>query len=279
MDVALRPWRGPESDGEITGAAGSPAEPCAPSMLNRVRVAWEEDFEVLHSLAIVNRALCRGLLDRGHDVRPIANLAGPAVEPDERVELDARLAQALWAEAAGPAGKDAASRFEVQVHVRHQWPPVTQPPARGKWVLMQPWEHGSLPKAWLPMLRSVDEAWAYSRSVRDCYLEAEVPPDRVHIVPLGVAPDVFRPGLEPLPLAPGPEIRLLFVGGTIYRKGIDLLLTAFARAFRPADGVGLVIKEMGSRSFYRGQTAQAEVAALGERGYAVEYIDRTLSEA
>ena len=33
-----------------------------------VRVAWEGDPEGLHSLALVNRALCRALLDRGHDV-------------------------------------------------------------------------------------------------------------------------------------------------------------------------------------------------------------------
>ena len=91
------------------------------------------------------------------------------------------------------------------------------------------------------------------------YLEAEVPRDKVHVVPLGVAPEVFRPGLEPLPLQAGPEFRLLFVGGTIHRKGIDVLLAAFARAFRPGDGVGLVIKEMGSKSFYRGQTAEAEI--------------------
>ena len=158
--------------------------------------------------------------------------------------LDARLAQALLANADGTAPWEAASHFDAQVHVRHQWPPASQPPATGKWVLMQPWEFGSLPKDWLPMLRRVDEVWAYSRSVRDCYLEAEVQGERVHVVPLGVAPDVFRPGLEPLPLATGPETRLLFVGGTIHRKGIDLLLTAFARAFRPADGVGLVIKEI-----------------------------------
>jgi hypothetical protein len=98
-------------------------------------------------------------------------------------------------------------------------------------------------------------------------------------VPLGVVPEVFRPGLEPLALAPGPEFRYLFVGGAIHRKGIDLLLTAFARAFRPADGVGLVIKEMGSKSFYRGQTAEGEAAALRDRGYAVELIGRALSEA
>jgi len=28
-----------------------------------VRVAWEGDFEELHSLALVNRATCRGLLE------------------------------------------------------------------------------------------------------------------------------------------------------------------------------------------------------------------------
>jgi hypothetical protein len=58
-----------------------------------------------------------------------------------------------------------------------------------------------------------------------------------------------------------------------------VLLKAFPRAFRPDDGVGLVIKEMGAKSFYRGQTAGSEIAAMRERGYAVEYIDHVLSEA
>src|SRR5271166_5459578 len=64
--------------------------------------------------------------------------------------------------------------------------------------ISEPWEYGSLPKAWLPMLRSVDEIWAYSRFIRDCYLEAGLPPERVHVIPLGVDPEVFRPSLEPL---------------------------------------------------------------------------------
>ena len=277
--VVLRPWRPPEGAIEAARPAGAAPTLRAAGMRGPARVVWEGDFEALNSLSIVNHAVCRGLIDRGHEVRLIASPAWPAVEQDERVELDARLAQARLAVAAGAAGRAAALRFDAQVHVRHQWPPAIEPPARGKWVLMQPWEYGSLPKDWLPTLRRVDEVWAYSRSVRDCYLDAEVPRNKVHLVPLGVAPEVFRPGLEPLPLAPGPQFRFLFVGGTIYRKGIDLLLTAFERAFRPADGVGLVIKEMGSRTFYRGQTARAEVAALQERGYAVEYIDRILSEA
>ena len=79
-------------------------------------------------------------------------------------------------------------------------------------------------------------------------------------------------------LPPGPGFRFLFVGGTIFRKGIDVLLAAFERAFQPGDDVGLVIKDMGSKSFYRGQTAETKVAALRERGYSVNYIDRNLDE-
>src|SRR5262249_32915633 len=71
------------------------------------------------------------------------------------------------------------------------------------------------------------------------------------------------------------------VGGTIWRKGIDLLLAAYARAFGAGDDVCLVIKEMGAGSFYRGQTAGAHIARLRERPGApeVEYIDRPLTEA
>jgi len=192
-------------------------------------VVWEGDFEGLHSLAMVNRAVCRGLLEREVDLGLLQVETGP---DEDRVALDATLAARMGKR---PAGGPA------QMHVGHRWPPRMEAPPQGRWVLMQPWEYGSLPKAWLPMLRRVDEVWAYSRSVRDCYLEAGVPPERVHVVPLGVDPEVFRPGLESLPLPPGPAIRFLFVGGTIFRKGIDLLLTAFARAFQPADNVGLVI--------------------------------------
>ena len=88
-----------------------------------VRVAWEGDFEALHSLAIVNRAVCRGLIDRGHEVKIIDSRADAAVEREGRIELDARLAQARLAVVSGAVGSGAASGFEAQVHVRHHWPP------------------------------------------------------------------------------------------------------------------------------------------------------------
>jgi glycosyltransferase involved in cell wall biosynthesis len=233
-----------------------------------VRVAWEGDYESLHSMALVNRVLCRLFLDRGHDLGLLAG-SRPWVTAAERLPLEPRfLARFGRGPVSGPA----------QVHVGHAWPPRLEPPPQGRWVLMQPWEYGSLPKAWLPALRRVDEVWAYTRSVRDCYLEAGVPPERVQVVPLGIDPAVFRPDVEPMSLAPGPSFRFLFVGGTIHRKGFDLLLAAYARAFRPGDGVGLVVKDMGSRSFYRGETAEAVVAEHRARGYPIEYLDGALDE-
>ncbi|QEH37741.1 SPBc2 prophage-derived glycosyltransferase SunS [Aquisphaera giovannonii] len=247
-------------------AAGGVTGP-APVHEGPVRVAWDGEFRGLHSLGLVNRAICSELLARGHDLS-LADDGPPTAEEGTSAPLHPGLAERLGHE---PSGGPA------QVHVMHRWPPRSDFEPQARRVLMQPWEYGSLPRAWLPLLAAADEVWAYSRSVRDAYLRAGMPHGRVHVIPLGVDPEAFRPGVEPLPLPPGPRFRFLFVGGTIFRKGIDVLLDAFPRAFGPEDGVGLVIKDMGVGTFYRGQTAGDKVAALRERGYPVEYLTRDLA--
>ena len=230
-----------------------------------LRLVWEGDFDGLHSLGLINRSLCRALLRRGVDLGLSAG--GVGVVTPERLMPDAGLeARRDRPPAGGPP----------HAWVAHRWPPRLEPPPAGRWAFFQPWEYGSLPRAWRGAAGRADEVWAYSHAVRDVYLEAGIPPGRVHVVPLGVDPEVFRPGCEPMPLSPGPRYRFLFVGGTIHRKGIDVLLAAYERAFRPGDGVGLVVQDMGVRSFYRGQTAGAAVAALRSRGYPVEYREDPL---
>ena len=54
----------------------------------------------------------------------------------------------------------------------------------------------------------------------------------------------------------------LFVGGTIWRKGIDLLLAAWAEAFQPGDDVALVVKDFGAHSWYRGQNAESDLRRI-----------------
>jgi len=248
-----------------------PAAPSLPSAAaDAVAVAWEGVQDEMHSLALVNRQLCLGLIEHGHEVSvlprqfwPEAGKPAPAVPPAVAQRFRAPLSRGC------------------EVHVRHGWPPDFVPPPAGRWVLMQPWEFGSLPRAWVgPITELVDEVWAYTKAVRDCYVESGVPADRVHVVPLGVDTARFRPGLAPLPLKTRRNFKFLFVGGSIHRKGFDVLLGAYARAFRAADDVCLVVKDLGAASFYRGQTAEADLARLQATSGApeVEYIDRPLSE-
>jgi hypothetical protein len=89
--VALRPWKQPDGAADKSASIGAEGGPCATpggrgsvraatasagspggersqdraSALNgtppsHVRIAWEGDFDALHSLAVVNRAICRG---------------------------------------------------------------------------------------------------------------------------------------------------------------------------------------------------------------------------
>ena len=75
------------------------------------------------------------------------------------------------------------NQFCAPMHVRHQWPPRMEPPPHGQWVLMQPWNRQPA-QGLAADARRVDEVWAYSRYVRQCYLDAGVPSNRVHVVPL-----------------------------------------------------------------------------------------------
>ncbi|AWM39103.1 GDP-mannose-dependent alpha-(1-6)-phosphatidylinositol monomannoside mannosyltransferase [Gemmata obscuriglobus] len=211
----------------------------------RVAVAWDGELDAVHSLARVNRAVCAELVARGHAVGLARPLGGTAVPlPPELAALAQR----------------APNRA---VHVRHRWPPDFSAPVGSEpLVLMQPWEFGRLPRAWVrPIVEGVDEVWAYSRAVLRAFVASGVPEERVALVPPGVDPERFRPGLAPLSLRTAKRVKLLFVGGTIPRKGFDALLAAYQRAFTAADDVCLVVKEMGAGTFYRGQTAEALVRA------------------
>jgi hypothetical protein len=110
--------------------------------------------------------------------------------------------------------------------------------------------------------RTVDEVWAPSQAAREAFIASGVAPDLVHVVPNGIDPERFSPDGPRRELPTQRSTVLLFVGGMTYRKGIDLLLEAYGRAFTSADDVCLVLKAFGSRTFYKGQTAEDAVRAF-----------------
>ena len=151
-----------------------------------------------------------------------------------------------------------------EIEVRHQWP-FDFGPSPSRLAVIQPWEFGAIPREWVaPIERNVDEVWVPSEYVREMYLRGGVDPERVHVIGNGVDLETFTPeggrrGLD------GPEgCRFLFVGGLIPRKGAELLIETYRRAFAGREDVTLVLKDFGIDGIYR----------EADRGRLVEYSRR-----
>jgi len=235
---------------------------------SNVHVAWEGTFLDLGSLSHVNREITREL----------ANEPAMRLTRVGKNVLPANLAPSLGMQDIA-RGLVALPPKQTQVTVRHSWPPSWERPASGAWVLVQPWEFGALPAEWLKQLARVDEVWAPSEYVRRVYVESGVAPQKVKVVPNGIDPERFHPNVAPLKLGTTKSFKFLFVGGTIHRKGPDLLLQAFLDSFTAADDVCLVIKDFGGQSVYAGQTFEAQIKAAQSRPNAPEifYLNEELS--
>jgi glycosyltransferase involved in cell wall biosynthesis len=153
--------------------------------------------------------------------------------------------------------------------ITHSWPPDFAPGSEGPTIAILPWEVGAPPRAWVHAVRErVDRVWVPSAFVRDGYVAGGMPPGIVDVVPNGVDLERFSPaGRARAVDGAGADAgcTFLFVGGTIWRKGIDVLLAAWARAFGPGDDVRLVVKDVGVETSYKGQTSGDEVRSLAAR--------------
>jgi len=215
----------------------------AQTLNSKVHVCWEGPQLINHSLALVNREMEMALIESGRAGLSILPVGADTFASGLNAR-DRRLKQYYGCD----------SRANVHVHVRHQWPPNWEPPDEGHFVVIQPWEYGSVPVEWVQKINTLaDEVWCPSAFVRELYVQSGVEASRAHVVPNGVDTELFKPGLAPFHLRTAKPFRFLFVGGTIPRKGADLLLKAYQQSFTAKDDVALVIKDMGTGNLYQGQ--------------------------
>ncbi len=185
------------------------------------------------SLAVVNDSLLEHLEARGRRVHARA--------PGSPIEIDAR-----------PT-------------VSESWPPDFTPATDGPTVVVLHWEYGHPPAEWVvDVNQEVDRLIVPSEYVRQGYVEAGMAPGIIEVVPHGVDLETFTPEGPALDLGASAGCVFLFVGGTIWRKGIDRLMAAWALAFGPDDDVLLVVKDYGVASHYRGQTQGDALRALAD---------------
>jgi glycosyltransferase involved in cell wall biosynthesis len=101
-------------------------------------------------------------------------------------------------------------------------------------------EVDGLPQSWIAAGNQLDEVWTPTPWGAEVFRAAgiRVP---VHVVPLGVDTTHFKPAVEPRALL---HDRTIFVSVFEWagRKGWDVLLKAYARAFKPNESVLLLLK-------------------------------------
>lgn len=231
-------------------------------------VSWEGSYLDFGSLSLVNRELTGQLARQpGIKLTRVGKNALPA-NADQGLR---EIARQLKPKARG----------NTQVTVRHNWPPDWSPAAGELRIHCQPWEYGVLPGEWVAQVENVDEIWAYTEYVRRVYVDSGVDPKKVKVVPLGIDPKRFSPDAQAMPLATRKSFKFLFVGGTIHRKGVDVLLQSYLDAFDIEDDVCLVIKDFGGGGVYQGQTMADQIKAAQSRPHAPEilYLDCEMSDA
>jgi len=154
-------------------------------------------------------------------------------------------------------------------------------PDGGRLVAVRTWDFGPYPPELTARINELyDQPWVHSRWNREQALAGGVDGSLIRVVGHGIDPSVFRPDGPPYPIPGGRSFNFLFVGGTVLRKGIDILLAAYRMAFSPDDDVGLVIKDSTHNVFFAGKTYHEEIRrmAADPATPAIAYIDGQLPE-
>ena len=254
----------------LRAGAALPADPAtAPLLHDNLRYSVTGHVNGSYSLAAINRDLALRLeAARPGRVRLLPVEGGPTLDLSGVPEEQAGAISELAHRPPHPTGPELVISQHYPVHV---------PPRPGDVpVAMLFWEESLLPAAMVAVLEASFRAVvAPTGFVRDVLIQSglRIP---VRVIPPAVRLDGFAALRETRAARPaGAAHRFLHVSSCFPRKGVDVLLRAWARAFRAHDPVRLVIK--GFPNPHNEVAAMlAALRAADPALAAVELIDRDL---
>ncbi len=248
-----------------------------PDYQPQINIVWEGTQFVYHSLALINREQCANIIDS-----EVAELTIVPYENDRFFDEENEKYVKLANHDIRYKNKNLPQRIKNLPYawIRHQWPPKDEPPVGAKWIIMQPWEFTALRKDHAEIFKMAAEIWTPSNFSRKAFIDSGIDFNKVQIIPNGIDPELFTPLGAKYPIPTLKRFKILYVGGTIYRKGIDVLLDAYLAAFSKDDDVCLIIKDIGGDSFYKGNTSKDKINEIKNNPDLpeVHYIDSHLTE-
>ncbi|HNY30897.1 MAG TPA: glycosyltransferase [Fibrobacteria bacterium] len=225
-EVARRTWEA--WDRLLASSAPSPRPAPASAKVQWISPVWDPSGYADESRAFVRHLastdLGVGLLSWGRHSESFRQ----AASPDDRRILD------------GAFGRELAQGRVVVLDIPAS--ALGRVPGGGVHVGRTTFETDGLPADWVERCDSMDEIWVPCGFNRDTFARAGVAKP-ILVVGEGVDTDRFRPGLDPLPL-PGNARSTTFLSifEWTHRKGPDLLLEAWSKAFTASDDVRLVLR-------------------------------------
>lgn len=204
--------------------------------MSQIRYRFEGPFDSHYSLAILNREMARAVeMLRPGTVALHSTEGAGDYQPSQECLQDDPVVRDLWQRSQQQQGG-------AEVVLRNLYPPrVTEMNGRYRAMNMYGWEESYFPREYVMAFnRYLDVVTVMSAFVRKVLIDSGV---NVPVIPIGVGVDhILRYGIEPVVLPHGSAFCFLHVSSCFPRKGVDILLQAYATAFSVSDNVRLVIK-------------------------------------
>jgi glycosyltransferase involved in cell wall biosynthesis len=190
----------------------------------------EGTFEDSYSLSIINRNLALALDKLDQNVSLFATTGTGDYIPKKGSIKDKRVRE-LWE-------NDPKFPFFA---IRTIYPPRTKD-MKGRYNLFYFfWEESVIPQEWIDDFNSLDGILVPTNFVKDVLINSGINA-RIGVIPTGVQIDHLEKDVLPAELHTNKKFLFFNVGSGFPRKGIDVLLKAYAKEFSREDDVCLVVK-------------------------------------
>lgn len=222
-----------------------------------------------HSLSIVNRNLAKSLSKANINLQIIS--------------LDSYDKNGNLSEEDLALLKSLENKKEVpDIQLRHFYPPIWSWPKYDitKVVYIQPWEFPKVPFEWQYKFETFADALIVpSNEVYKTFYSGGINPKNLYAIHNGYDETLFNTEKEADSfIADKEKFTFLFVGNGQWRKGLDLLLNSWPKAFVKADNVELIIKD--NSSIYGKNNILNEIVKLQYKSGcgSIKYINNELSD-